>query len=113
MVAKVNGMEVSDLIAIWKLLGAVTSLYPITPKHADICTHVDYWLFLIDDVLSNRSNESDLCRQISATLGRHDYLVPNVAATIADVLVYSVIGKQSYYANNVELWLRRMDKLLQ
>ncbi|EJW69785.1 hypothetical protein WUBG_19309 [Wuchereria bancrofti] len=72
---------------------------------------MDYWLLLIDDVLLNRSSENNLCRQMSTALSHHDYLVPNVAATLADVLAYSVLRKQSYYANNVELWLLRMDKL--
>ncbi|VDO63888.1 unnamed protein product, partial [Onchocerca flexuosa] len=103
VVAEVNGTKLSERISVWKLLGALTSLYPSTPEHADICTHIDYWLLLIDDVLSNRSNEDNLCRQMSAALSRHDYLVPNIAATLADVLAYSVITKQSYYANNVEL----------
>lgn len=101
----------SERIAVWKLLGALTSLYPTAPECADICTHIDYWLLLIDDVLSSRSSEDNLCRQMSTALSRHDYLVPNVAATLADVLAYSAITKQFYYANNVELWLRRMDKL--
>lgn len=113
LVAEVNGTKVSDHISVWKLLGALISLYPATSEYADICTHIDYWLLLIDDVVSNRSNEDSLCRQMSIALSHHDYLVPNVAATLADVLAYSVITKQSYYANNVELWLRLMDKLLQ
>ncbi|CAG9540303.1 unnamed protein product [Cercopithifilaria johnstoni] len=113
LIAEVNGTKVSEHITVWKLLGALISLYPTTPKHADICTHIDYWLLLIDDVLSNSSNEDSLCREMSTALSQHDYLVPNVGATLADVLAYSVIAKQSYYANNVELWLRRMDKFLQ
>ncbi|VDK75176.1 unnamed protein product [Litomosoides sigmodontis] len=112
LVAEINNTKVSELITIWKLLGALTSLYPTTPEYADVCAHIDYWLLLIDDVLSSRSSEDNLCRQMSAALSRHDYLVPNVAATLADVLAYSAITKQSYYANNVELWLRRMNKLL-
>uniref|UniRef100_A0A1I8EBD5 Uncharacterized protein n=2 Tax=Wuchereria bancrofti TaxID=6293 RepID=A0A1I8EBD5_WUCBA len=110
-VAEINGTKVSEHISVWKLLGALTSLYPTASEHADICTHMDYWLLLIDDVLLNRSSENNLCRQMSTALSHHDYLVPNVAATLADVLAYSVLRKQSYYANNVELWLLRMDKL--
>ncbi|EFO28219.1 hypothetical protein LOAG_00277 [Loa loa] len=113
LVAEVNGTKLSEHISVWKLLGSLTSLYSIAPEHAEICTHIDYWLLLIDDVLSNKSNENNLCRQMCTALGHHDYLVSYVAATLADVLAYSVITKQSYYANNVELWLRRMDKLFQ
>lgn len=113
LVAEVNGTKVSKHISVWKLLGSLISLYPTTQEHADICTHIDYWLLLIDDVLSNRSIGDNLCREMSIALSHHDYLVPNVAATLADVIAYSVITEESYYANNVELWLRRMDKLLQ
>ncbi|VBB27396.1 unnamed protein product [Acanthocheilonema viteae] len=112
LAAEINGTKVTEHILVWKLLGALILLYPTTPVHADICTHIDYWLLLIDDVLSNRSNEDNLCRHMSTALSYHDYLVPNVSATLADVLAYSVITKQLYYANNVELWLRRMDRLL-
>ncbi|KAK6110341.1 hypothetical protein QQG55_39430 [Brugia pahangi] len=110
-VAEINGTKVSEYISVWKLLGALTSLYPTASEHADICTHMDYWLQLIDDVLLNRRSENNLCRQMSIALSHHDYLVPNVAATLVDVLAYSFIRKQSYYSNNVELWLLRMDKL--
>ncbi|KAM3726395.1 UDP-N-acetylmuramoylalanine--D-glutamate ligase [Dirofilaria immitis] len=112
LVAEVNGTKLSGHISVWKLLGVLTSLYPTTPDYPDICTHIDYWLLLINDVLSNRNNEDSLCRRMSMALSNHNYLVPNVAATLADVLAYSVM-KQSYYANNIELWLRRMDELFQ
>lgn len=112
LVAEVDGIRVTGRVSVWKLLGGLVALYPATRECADICTHIDQWLVRIDDVLSGRSDEDSLCRRMSVALGNCDYLVPDVAVTLADILAYSVISKQAYYANNVELWLGRMDKLL-
>uniref|UniRef100_A0A915Q1V3 Ribosomal protein/NADH dehydrogenase domain-containing protein n=1 Tax=Setaria digitata TaxID=48799 RepID=A0A915Q1V3_9BILA len=92
LVAEVNGAKMLKYVAVWKLLGELMSLYPTIPDHPDICTHIDYWLLLADDVLSNRSSNDDLCRRMSTSLSRHDYLVPNVAATFADGRNISVMS---------------------
>lgn len=113
VMAKIDDMEISGRVIIWKLLGALLTTYPAPSEHADICIHMDRWLILIDDFISGFIDEDNLCRQMNVALSRYDYLIPNFGATLADILAYSVITRQSYVANNVELWLRRMDQLFQ
>ncbi|VDN35452.1 unnamed protein product [Gongylonema pulchrum] len=108
-----DGITVTGRVSAWKLLGSVVGAYPAAGAQGDanIATHIDRWLVLIEQALS-KGAEDGLSRQMSSALSGQDYLVPGATgATLADILAYSVISNQIYYANNVELWLRRMHKL--
>ncbi|VDK60186.1 unnamed protein product [Anisakis simplex] len=106
-------VTVSGRIAIWKLLGALLGLYTFDSTHASLSTHVDKWLLMAQQCVMGRIGHEEVCREMNPALSRSDYLASASFATLADVILKSVVDKNgAYYASNVEMWLARMGQAM-
>lgn len=110
--AKIDGETVLGRIPIMKLLGAVAGLYPISQDHALLAMHTDRWLILADEFLTGEKSLDYVSRLLSTALSSSDFLASCYVPTAADIILSSVITDLRVYPNNVELWIKRLCKIL-
>uniref|UniRef100_A0A0N5AU28 Crinkler (CRN) family protein n=1 Tax=Syphacia muris TaxID=451379 RepID=A0A0N5AU28_9BILA len=100
------------LIAIMKFIGSITGLVSFSKSTALQLAGVDFWLLTADKLVSNQVSIEDICRLLSNNLSSSDFLGAQYVPNITDVVMFSLVDGQTNVSNNVELWLKRMRKLL-
>lgn len=111
--AKVNGESlIHGRIAIMKFIGSITGLVSFSKSTALQLAGVDFWLLTADKLVSNQVSIEDICRLLSNNLSSSDFLGAQYVPNITDVVMFSLVDGQTNVSNNVELWLKRMRKLL-
>uniref|UniRef100_A0A914XBA2 Uncharacterized protein n=1 Tax=Plectus sambesii TaxID=2011161 RepID=A0A914XBA2_9BILA len=96
-------------MAVWKLLGRLGGLYPTeTGAFADTATRMDFWLAKAMTLARGDEKTKEVtAREMSAFLGRCDFLGAVDGLSLTDVVVYGLLCRNDKNASNLESWLDR------
>jgi hypothetical protein len=101
---------VAGYTAVWKLLGRLAGLYPMeSAASAVTATRIDFWLTKAANLAHGDAKTKALAeREMSAFLGRCDFLGAAEGLSLADVVIYGLLcHDKDNRASNLESWLAR------
>lgn len=110
--ANIDGNIITGRIGVWKILGVLLGIYPSFNQSPIISTHIDGWLLTINAIFNGHINEDKVYRLMNNILGCNDYLASTYSATLADLVAHSIAENLVSCANNLELWMKRLNEAI-
>ncbi|CAI2350849.1 unnamed protein product [Caenorhabditis sp. 36 PRJEB53466] len=102
----------TSLQTIWKLLGAALGLFSRKSQQVLSASHQALWLNQAEQIVHGSGDLSYATRQASQFLARFDSLSSQWEVSVADVIFRSLLNLAEAHPNNVEIWAKKIDKLL-